>query len=162
MAPDIKREISAAPKLYLNRIGQVIPLITEMNGPIAIIDLFALAQIYNSKIVRVLHNWSGISQYHLRSHSAALTAARFVLSFALRLNGRRAYPSHPASLNYTIQQPRTVKRIFPCVTVPPCLLSYTDPPVLRQYPDFQIGGRSRLSCCTKDTQYFHTIRCFGQ
>ena len=52
MAPEIEKVILPAPELNFNRIGQIIPLVIEMDRTIAVVDLLALAQVDNTEIVR--------------------------------------------------------------------------------------------------------------
>ena len=54
MAPQIERVVPAAPQLYLNRIGQVVPLIIEVDCTIAIVDFLALSQIHHTEIIWIL------------------------------------------------------------------------------------------------------------
>lgn len=53
MAPEVEVIIFTTPQLYFYRIGQIIPLIIEMNRTVSIIYLFSVSQIDHTKIVWV-------------------------------------------------------------------------------------------------------------
>ena len=52
VAPDVELIVLAAPELELDGIGAVVPLIVQVDGPISVICLFSLSQVYHSEIVR--------------------------------------------------------------------------------------------------------------
>ena len=51
MAPEIEKEVLPTPELNLNRIGQIIPLVIEMNCAVTVVNFLAPAQINHTKAV---------------------------------------------------------------------------------------------------------------
>ena len=51
MAPEIEKEVLPTPELNFNRIGQIVPLVIEMNCAVTVIDFLSPAQINHTKVV---------------------------------------------------------------------------------------------------------------
>ena len=51
VAPDVELIVLAAPELKLDGIEAVVPLIVQVDGPVSVVRLLALSQVYHPEIV---------------------------------------------------------------------------------------------------------------